>query len=74
MKLYKPVFTNKWEIHEKDSKRLKPIGTDREDVTDWTPQAGHFGNIYRNEFFITEAAARQWISKEPVDESDIFRF
>lgn len=73
MRVYKTVFTTKWEIWELDTERLKRIGTSGDSVTDWNENAGHYGNIYNNMFFTTKEAAERWITKEPVKEAEIVR-
>lgn len=73
MKVYKTVFTNKWEIWELDTEHLKRIGTSGESVTDWSESAGHYGNIYNNKFYKTREAAAAYINKEPVNDAEIVR-
>ena len=73
MTVFKTVFTGKWEIWELDTSKLKRLGTSKDSVTDWSEDAGHYGNIYNNMFFKTREAAAAWIRKDFVDDSEIVR-
>ena len=73
MKVYKTVFTNKWEVCAKDTDHLKLIGMGDDTVTDWSPKVGHYGNCYDNRFYLTEEAAWKYIHREPVPEELILR-
>lgn len=71
MTVFKTVFTDKWEIWTLDTNKLKRLGKDS--ATDWSEDAGRYGNIYNNMFFKTREAAAAWIRKDFVDDSEIVR-
>lgn len=71
MKVYKPVYTNKWEVHELDSDLLRIVpGTNT--ACYYKKGFGFYGSLYNTDnIFKTREAAQRWIYKEVVPQ-DLF--
>ena len=71
MKLYKPVFNEKWQIEELESDLLRKIpGTNT--VCYYKKNVGFYGPLYNTDnIFKTREAAQMWIHKEVVPQ-DLF--
>ena len=73
MKVYKPVYTNKWEIHELDSNLLKRIPGTSNTVCYYKKNVGFYGILYNTDnIFKTIEAAQRWIYERFVSYDDLF--
>lgn len=62
MKVYKPVYNNKWEIVELDSDLLKRFPFTKDKVCYYKKNVGFYGPIYNTDnIFKTRDAAQKWI-------------
>lgn len=72
MKVYKPVFTNKWEIQELESDLLRRIPGTHSTACYYKKNVGFYGSLYNaDNVFKTREAAQKWIRKEVVPQ-DLF--
>ena len=73
MKVYKPVYTNKWEIHELDSDLLRKFPGSHNQVCCYKKNIGFYGCLYNTDnIFKTCEAAYMWIREGVVSKEDLF--
>ena len=73
MKVYKPVYTNKWEIHELDSDLLKRIHGTSNTVCYYKKNVGFYGSLYNTDnIFKTRESAHRWIYERVVSYDDLY--
>ena len=72
MKVYKPVYNNKWEIEELESDLLRRIPGTQNTVCYYKKNVGFYGSLYNTDnIFKTREAAQMWVHKEVVPQ-DLF--
>ena len=73
MKVYKPVYTNKWEIHELDSDLLRRLPTNKSTVCYYKKNVGFYGSLYNTDnIFKTRESAHRWIYERVVSYDDLY--
>ena len=73
MIVYKPVYTNKWEIHELDSDLLRFLPTTKSTVCYYKKNVGFYGSLYNTDnIFKTREAAQRWIWGDSNLQSELF--
>lgn len=74
MKIYKPVYTTKWEVRELDSDLLRRLPGTKATAAYYRKGSGFYGGLYDTEcMFRTEKAAWDWINKVPVGRDEYFQ-
>lgn len=74
MKVYKPVYTNKWEIQELESDLLRRIPGTSNTVCYYKKGVGFYGDLYNaDNIFKTREAAQMWVYKEVVPQDLFYR-
>lgn len=74
MKVYKPVFTNKWEIRELESDLLRRIPGTHSTACYYKKGVGFYGDLYDADcIFKTREAAQKWVYKEVVPQDLFYR-
>lgn len=72
MKVYKPVFNEKWQIEELESDLLRRISGTNNTLCYYRKDVGLYGSLYNaDNIFKTREAAQMWIHKEVVPQ-DLF--
>lgn len=73
MKVYKPVYGNKWDIVELDSELLRRIPGTNNTVCYYKKNVGFYGNLYNaDNIFKTREAAQRWICGDVNLQEDLF--
>ena len=73
MKVYKPVFDNKWVIQELESDLLRGIPGTKNTVCYYKKNVGFYGSLYNTDnIFKTRVAAQKWIYERVVSIDDLF--
>ena len=73
MKVYKPVYTNKWQIVELESDLLKRFTRTKDEVCYYKKNVGFYGPVYNTDnIFKTIEAAQKWIYERVVSKGDLF--
>ena len=73
MKVYKPVYNNKWEIVELESDLLNRFPFTKDKVFYYKNNVGFYGPVYNTaNIFKTREAAQRWLDKMPVSQEDLF--
>ena len=73
MKVYKPVYTGKWEIEELDSDLLRRIPGTKNTVCYYKKNIGFYGSLYNTDnIFKTRESAQRWIYERIVTKEDLF--
>lgn len=74
MKVYKPVFDEKWKIEELESDLLRRIPGTNNTACYYKKGAGFYGSLYNTDnIFKTREAAQMWIHKEVVPQDLFYR-
>ena len=73
MKVYKPVYTNKWEIWELESDLLRAIPGTHNTVCYYKKNVGFYGCLYNaDNIFKTREAAYRWIYERVGSQEELF--
>ena len=73
MKVYKPVFDEKWKIVELESDLLKRFPFTKDKVCYYKKNVGFYGHVYNTDnIFKTREAAHRWIYERVVSQEELF--